>query len=231
QRRDMADLERQNQERERQIRDAHEREARSIRGAGEQQMRAIQAQVQQSQQETERLRRELSEKNNSSSSEIAALMAQIQLEGQKQAEAREQQRQDYEAPSLEEKRIEADKEINVLRLQAEEAARQKEQERKEQRRREKDEQEARRQELEERKLEQARKQQELAEKVYDLETEIGIDRLVFQDQRKEKIAAAKSAGITEELEEAEANLIITVAEEVLHKFAKEAKEEDIPPEH
>ncbi|CAJ0758892.1 15886_t:CDS:2, partial [Entrophospora sp. SA101] len=99
------------------------------------------------------------------------------------------------------------------------------------RRREKDEQEARRQELEERKLEQARKQQELAEKVYDLETEIGIDRLVFQDQRKEKIAAAKSAGITEELEEAEANLIITVAEEVLHKFAKEAKEEDIPPEH
>jgi DNA repair exonuclease SbcCD ATPase subunit len=97
QRRDMVDLERRNQERERQIREAHEREARSIREAGEQQMRTLQTQIQQSNQETERLRRELEESKNNSSTDVAALMAQLQLENQKRDERLEAQKQEYEA--------------------------------------------------------------------------------------------------------------------------------------
>jgi hypothetical protein len=89
QRRDMEDLELRNQERERQIREAHEREAKSIKEAAEQQTRTIQTQMQQTQQETERLRKELSEKSSSSMTEVMTMMMQMRADDQARAEKRE----------------------------------------------------------------------------------------------------------------------------------------------
>jgi hypothetical protein len=156
-RRDMENLESRNQQQISNLQESHRREAQSIREAGEQQMRAIQAQVQQSQQETERLQRELEAKSSSSNNDIALLLAEFKESDRKWEEQREDQRQEYEERrdrqdrefrqqnlALERERIKADNEREERHRKDEAAARKEAQEREEQRRQEDNEREERR---------------------------------------------------------------------------------------
>jgi len=83
QRRDMADLENRNRQQISNLQESHRREAESIRASGERQMQTIQDQMKRSQEETDRLRRELSEKSNSSNNDIAVLLAQMKTDDKK----------------------------------------------------------------------------------------------------------------------------------------------------
>jgi hypothetical protein len=81
-RRDMEGLESRNRQQISNLEASHRQQAESIRAEGQRQMQTIQDQMKRSQEETDRLRQELSEKSNSSNSDIAAMMAQMQLENQ-----------------------------------------------------------------------------------------------------------------------------------------------------
>jgi hypothetical protein len=98
-RRDMEDLDRRNRDQSN-LQANHQREAQSIREAGEQQMKTIQAQVQQSQQETERLRKELYEKSSSSNAELITMMMQMRTDDQKREDRREEQREKFQQKML-----------------------------------------------------------------------------------------------------------------------------------
>jgi len=155
QRKDMTELERKNAEQARQMKEDHAREAKSIKEAGEQQMKTVQTQMQKSEQETERLRRDLESAKNNSNAETLALIAKMDADSKAREDRREDQVRRFEQTrlNLENQRITADNDREERRQQREE-------EREEKRRQEEAEKEEKAQEKLENIQEKLKKEEE-----------------------------------------------------------------------